>query len=173
MRSLEAAPHLATCLLQSPSHLPRRRGEGGEDSEESTVQGTVSSCSFSLSHLWEIRAAGGSKRRETCASTRKKQDWSPQAQRKASFSTRRGGQRPRRQNRARAAEGRGGASRVPPAPLEGPLPAPEGGPSLQPRGGADFSTGGRDSAQPGCGPEPLKRREGQGRQGPGWRGGEG
>lgn len=96
-----------------------------------------------------------------------------ETQRKASFSTRRGGQRPRRQNRARAAEGRGGASRVPPAPLEGPLPAPEGGPSLQPRGGADFSTGGRDSAQPGCGPEPLKRREGQGRQGPGWRGGEG
>lgn len=42
----------------------------------------------------------------------------------------------------------GGASRVPGAPLGGPLPAPTDGPSLHPWGGEDFSTGGRDSAQP-------------------------
>lgn len=50
---------------------------------------------------------------------------------------------------------RGGASRVPGAPLEGPLPVPKGGPSLHPWGGADFSTGWRDSVQPFCPPEPL------------------
>lgn len=61
----------------------------------------------------------------------------------------------------------------PGVPLGGPLPAPKGRPSLHPWGGADFSTGGRDSAQPFCPPERLKLQEGQGRLGHRWRGGEG
>lgn len=103
-----------------------------------------------------------------------------ETQKEASFSTRRGGQRPGRLGLAWAAETRGGASRIPGAPLGGPLPAPKSGPSLHPWGGADFSTGGRDSAKPFSNtppppppsPEPLKHREGQGRLGPRWRGGE-
>lgn len=76
---------------------------------------------------------------------------------------------------------RGGASRIPGAPLGGPLPAPKSVPSLHPWGGADFSTGGRDSAKPfSSTPHPrppvlsrLSTGKVKAAWGPRWRGGVG